>query len=541
MNNNNTPSDCHLIILTHGLVGTSEHFDYIDETLLNHLTLNHPDKHFRTFKTKSNEKFKTYDGIDLCGSRVADEIIYETARLQQYENLKVTEISIIGYSLGGLITRFAIGILSYKKYFDSITPVNFVTFCSPHVGVLTPGTTLSIKSFNKFVPYLLGNSGKQIFLKDSIKFDNTNISLLELMANKNSIFYKGLQQFKYKSLYSNIRSDIRTSWWTSGISYINPFEILDKNQSVKIDDDGFINFPNDSKFELSFVENYGPVLLDVNKPIKFTGLIDYNIKSSSNFSTLNVNNDIEENEVKIFFQRKFKWLVLIFNTFIYIPMWVCWFLLMSMLQVSTSFIRVTKESAKLKDNFYIYQIIDQVTTTVSNTIPPLCSNPTTPVLEPCLSNTYVEELTKLENEVHDQGDVFLDSVFDAVTAPKDLNKSIFNQPLQGENILETSINKICSIPIDDIENWQKDYKVLGQTREEAFQYYQILKSFKMNMSPAQRTIVKTLNDLNWNKYPIYITKTNATHAAAIYRHNDKNFEEGKIVVEHFCEKVFKIN
>lgn len=541
MNNNNTPSDCHLIILTHGLVGTSEHFDYIDETLLNHLTSNYPDKHFRTFKTKSNEKFKTYDGIDLCGSRVADEIIYETARLQQYENLKVTEISIIGYSLGGLITRFAIGILSYKKYFDSITPVNFVTFCSPHVGVLTPGKTLSIKSFNKFVPYLLGNSGKQIFLKDSIKFDNKNISLLELMANKNSIFYKGLQQFKYKSLYSNIRSDIRTSWWTSGISYINPFEILDKNQSVKIDDDGFINFPNDSKFELSFVENYGPVLLDVNKPIKFTGLIDYNIKSSSNSSTLNGNNDIEENEVKIFFQRKFKWLVLIFNTFIYIPMWVCWFLLMSMLQVSTSFIRVTKESAKLKDNFYIYQIIDQVTTTVSNTIPPLCSNPTTPVLEPCLSNTYVEELTKLENEVHDQGDVFLDSVFDAVTAPKNLNKSIFNQPLQGENILKTSINKICSIPIDDIENWQKDYKILGQTKKEAFQYYQILKSFKMNMSPAQRTIVKNLNDLNWNKYPIYITKTNATHAAAIYRHNDKNFEEGKIVIEHFCEKVFKIN
>jgi hypothetical protein len=546
------PTECHLIVLSHGLWGTQDHFAYVEETLQNNLKINYPNKIFRTYKTKSNEKFKTYDGIDMCGSRVADEIFIETARLLDKHNLRVSEFSLIGYSLGGLIARFTIGILTYKKYFEHIKPINFVTFCTPHVGVLTPGDTFSIKCFNNLVPYLLGNSGKQMFLKDSVILENSNekLPLLKLMASENSIFFQGLKLFKYHSLYSNIRSDIRTCWWTSGISYINPFEILDKNTDVSIDNNGFINFLNGSNFQLAFVDNFDPIVLDVNKSIKFTGLINYENEKTSTKTKENLKFDNEVNNsilginyIKNFFYRKFKWLTLLFNTFIYIPMWVTWFILFNLLQVTTSFFRVTRESSRLKENSYIYHFVDQVATTVTNAIP-IHSATTTPLLKPTLSRSlsegYSNELNKFENDLHDQGDFFLDSVFDAITSSKDTNQSIFNQPLSGDKILITSLNRICSIPIDDIESWEKDYKLLGETKMEAFKHYQILTAFKMNMSPVQREIIKNLNTVNWSKYPVYITKTNATHAAAIVRHDDPNFEEGKAVIKHFCTETFKI-
>ncbi|GAV26646.1 hypothetical protein PMKS-000100 [Pichia membranifaciens] len=122
-----------------------------------------------------------------------------------------------------------------------------------------------------------------------------------------------------------------------------------------------------------------------------------------------------------------------------------------------------------------------------------------------------------------------------------MNQSIFNQQYQGDKTLVTSISKLCSIPIDDITDWKSDYKLLGKTKKEAFEYYQVLKSFRLNMSPHQREIIKNLNQLEWSKYPIYITKTNATHAAAIVRHEDPTFEEGKTVIRHFCEHVFKLD
>ena len=541
-----TPTPCHLIVLSHGLWGTQTHFSYVEENLINTLQLKHPNKTFRSYKTKSNEKFKTYDGIDLCGARVAEEIFQETARLLQKQNLQVTQLSYIGYSLGGLIARFAIGVLDYKGFFDSVEAVNFVTFCTPHVGVLTPGTSISIKAFNGLVPYLLGNSGKQIFLKDSVNIENSNnrVPLLKLMASENSVFFQGLKRFKNHALYSNIRSDIRTSWWTSGISYINPFEILDRNPNVSIDNNGFIRFSNGSKFELSFLENYDPILLDVEKPIKFTGLIDYdtekNIKKIKNKKVEFVENS---NKFHTFFINKFKCIVMFWNSFIYFPMWVSWFILFNILQVFTSSFRVNRESSRLKEHSCVYSLIDQFSNTMSKAVP-IQSASTTPLLKPTLSRTlsegYSNELDKLENDLRDQGDFFLDSVFDAVTSSNHPDQSIFNQQAGGDITLTTSINKICSIAIDQIGDWETDYRKLGNSKKEAFEYYQILKSFKMNMSPIQQEIIGNLNKLNWKKYPVYITKTNSTHAAAIVRHQDPNFEEGKIVVEHFCEEAFKV-
>ncbi|KAH3664279.1 hypothetical protein OGAPHI_004631 [Ogataea philodendri] len=506
--------NCHLVVLCHGLWGVSDHFAYIEAQLRTYSSLNPSDEQLVVYTTKTNERFRTYDGIDLCGTRVAEEILAESLRLQE-QGLAVRRFSVVGYSLGGLIARYAIGVLYYRGFFQDIEPVNFTTFCSPHVGVLTPGSGVSIRIFNWLVPILLGKSGHQLFLKDS------SVPLLKLMSLPNTVFFRGLAQFKNISLYSNIRSDIRTSWWCSGISYVNPFDILDKNPNVKIDKDGYIHFENGSKFSLKFVPNYEPVILDVDQPITFTGLVDGSSKSNLNQMVqedLPDDNDADGNaagcsKTANFFQRKFKWAIMLFKFGVYLPMWVTWFVLHNWLQVINSTVRVVKESSKL------HSLLE------------LCDEPE-PVSRPPLTKRLSEaslDLNRFESGLHDHGDEFIDSVFDAITSTKDINRSIFDNRENGPLSLTTTIKKLGEF----------DLATETSKTQDADRYRQILAPFKLDLSPEQKDIIKHLNTLPWHKYPLYITKTNATHAAAIVRHEDPAFEEGKVVVQHFVQHVFE--
>lgn len=71
---------------------------------------------------KSNSGSFTYDGIELGGERVANEV---EARLQELKTNghNIEKFSITGYSLGGLVARYAIGLLYHKGVFEQIQPV----------------------------------------------------------------------------------------------------------------------------------------------------------------------------------------------------------------------------------------------------------------------------------------------------------------------------------------------------------------------------------------------------------------------------------
>lgn len=64
----------------------------------------------------------TYDGIDTGGERVAQEVEGKLEELAESGH-NITKISIVGYSLGGLIARYAIGLLFRRGIFDKIRPV----------------------------------------------------------------------------------------------------------------------------------------------------------------------------------------------------------------------------------------------------------------------------------------------------------------------------------------------------------------------------------------------------------------------------------
>ena len=82
----------------------------------------HPKESLHILVAKRNSGSFTYDGIELGGERVCQEIEEEIEKLAK-AGQEIKRISLVGYSLGGLVARFSIGLLYSKGFFNKITPV----------------------------------------------------------------------------------------------------------------------------------------------------------------------------------------------------------------------------------------------------------------------------------------------------------------------------------------------------------------------------------------------------------------------------------
>ncbi|KAI7062855.1 DUF676-domain-containing protein [Hortaea werneckii] len=210
----------HLVILTHGLWGNPVHLHHLRDTLLEH----HAASGLHVFTPQSNKDNFTYDGIDVGAERITTEIEDEIRRLQNL-GAPLSKISIAGYSLGGLIARYVVGLLYKNGVFETLQPCNVTTFATPHLGVRTPGAGYGPQTWNFLGSKTLSTSGQQMFLTDD--FRDTGRPLLAVMADPTSIFVRGLAGFRRKSVYANTTNDRSVPYYTSAISSTDPFVDLD--------------------------------------------------------------------------------------------------------------------------------------------------------------------------------------------------------------------------------------------------------------------------------------------------------------------------
>lgn len=195
---------------------------------------------------KRNAGSFTYDGIELGGERVASEIEETLGELARNGH-NIKKLSIVGYSLGGLVARYAIGLLQYEGWFEKLKAVNFTTFATPHLGVRTPLTGVTNQLWNILGARTLSTSGRQLFMIDS--FRNTGRPLLSLLADPDSIFMRALAKFECRCLYANIVNDRSAVYYTTGISRIDPFTNL-------------------NKIDVNYAKGYEPVVLDRETPVQ---------------------------------------------------------------------------------------------------------------------------------------------------------------------------------------------------------------------------------------------------------------------------------
>lgn len=194
----------------------------------------------------------TYDGIEVGGERVSQEIEDKLRELEA-KGQHITKLSIVGYSLGGLIARYCIGLLYSRGWFDKLRPVNFTAFASPFLGVRTPHKGYHSYLYNALASQMLSASGKQLFLVDN--FRGSGRTLLEILADPKSIFMIGLKCFQRRTLYANIINDRSAPWFTTFITRSDPFVDLDK-------------------VKLNYLKGHDSVLLDPKNPVQLKAGLD---------------------------------------------------------------------------------------------------------------------------------------------------------------------------------------------------------------------------------------------------------------------------
>lgn len=82
----------------------------------------YPQDSLHILQVARNSGSFTYDGIELGAERVTREIEEKLEQLST-DGHAVKKLSIIGYSLGGLVSRYAIGLLFHNGWFDKLEPV----------------------------------------------------------------------------------------------------------------------------------------------------------------------------------------------------------------------------------------------------------------------------------------------------------------------------------------------------------------------------------------------------------------------------------
>ncbi|KAA8905702.1 hypothetical protein TRICI_005254 [Trichomonascus ciferrii] len=135
------------------------------------------------------------------------------------DEVRFEKISIVGYSLGGLIARYVVGVLLENGFFNNVKPITFATFATPHLGSKFHGDSLNVRVLNFLGSNFLGVSGNDMF-----GFSST---VLDELTDAEGPFIRGLKKFKHLQLFANAIHDRTVPFFTAFITDVDPFQKRD--------------------------------------------------------------------------------------------------------------------------------------------------------------------------------------------------------------------------------------------------------------------------------------------------------------------------
>ncbi|KAF8966350.1 lipid particle protein [Flammula alnicola] len=249
----------HLLVLIHGMWGNPEHLAelaHIARETHDSASSDGTTLHILVAETIREES--TYDGIDWGGEQIAREVV-DTVKDLESRGDHVVRFSATGYSLGGLIARYCIGVLHQQGFFENVEPINFNTIATPHCGLPRyPSLFSSIAS--ALGPKLLSRTGEQFYCVD--KWSPKGRPLLVVMADPgmleildandccaDRIFYQALSRFKQIRIYANAINDTTVPYVTAAIETLDPFAEHETNG-----------------LEMYFQENYSRIIREYTLP-----------------------------------------------------------------------------------------------------------------------------------------------------------------------------------------------------------------------------------------------------------------------------------
>lgn len=512
LSSNSKSKSTHLFVLIHGLWGMSSHMATIEKFIKENLPSSTDDK-IATIKPACFRFWKTYDGLELNAKKIIADIFYEIESLKQNNDLEVTKISIIGYSLGGLISRYVIGLLNELDFFEKIEPIFFSTFATPHVGIQFFNDNIFDAVANRLGPYLFGKSGGQLFIADHDK-------ILVKMADPQEKYMRGLKKFQKHILLANIKNDRTVAFFTSFITDVSPFEELDNIKIVYLD-----NLPQ-AKIANKLVR---PKFVDLTKSHRLS------LKDKKIF----LGNQQEETP----FIRKNRWakiLVIALLACLVVPFWVPFVLISSTTVSIYSFIKIKfvegplspQHWLRVKKFVYGNAPIDPDDAKVGNvqrlkrrTLDRHESfkGDTSYLTEDTMDRVlYAEE--RYLNKSRKAGSIKNEDDEDALVA-ENTDYNTDSDGVDESSEADTLKSNFKSIEMDIEQN----DKVISESIEtlisyESFPLFQDHK-YKLPLNEDKLFIVKNLNTLDWIKIPVFLDVWNA-HDGIVSRRGAKTNPKG---------------
>lgn len=211
----------HLFILVHGLWGNHKHMNSIKEML--EKTLDDIDD-IVIFKPENSGYLKTLHGIRVVSYNVLDEIC---KFVLNYGPEKFDRVSMIGYSMGGLVSRFIIGkmVTECRDIFQHMEPMIFMTFATPHLGVnfYLPSDKTRRYVSRKILTSVLSGLGRTILGRSGAEIFISNKDDRILVDLSQGEYLYGLSRFHHRVCFANVKNDRTVAFYTSFITDSDPF------------------------------------------------------------------------------------------------------------------------------------------------------------------------------------------------------------------------------------------------------------------------------------------------------------------------------
>lgn len=443
------------------------------------LRAKHPADRLYILCAKRNSGSFTYDGIELGGERVCLEIQEELQAIERRGG-RIRKLSLVGYSLGGLVARYAVGLLYAKGVLDDLQCMSFTAFASPFLGVRTPlrGTTNHL--WNVLGARTLSMSGRQLFTID--KFRDTGRPLLAVLADRNSIFYKGLALFRRRTLYANVVNDRSVVHYSAAITKTDPYTDL-------------------TKVRVNYARGYEPVVLDPVHPVEHVPPHKW--------------------EREAFPAWAGKWLrrvPLVLTLVVLVPLGVLAYLVNSVVQTVRSSQRIALHEK------------GQAGIDIADYRPPVLINE----LRAAAEDVY-EELNSFQHQQYlglseDDGsgsEPEPETTTTSAPAPAPAAPSFLPGGGGDEKVgLMDGVARARRASERNILRHERKQSQPGQPT--------------LALAPCQFEMISALDSLGWRKYPVWIHDNRHSHAAIIVRIEKPNHKEGYVVLRHWLDEEFLI-
>ena len=159
----------------------------------------------------------THDGVERGAVRVWRQVM---RRLNEKEG-KVERMSVVAHSLGGLYARYVVRLLADCFVFETVTPVVFATFATPHLGVRRPQVNPVDVAFQSVARWV-NRTTAELCLED-----DAEMPLLRRITDDS--FLDPLRRFAVRVAYANVWNDVQVPHYSASISDHNPYASVSRD------------------------------------------------------------------------------------------------------------------------------------------------------------------------------------------------------------------------------------------------------------------------------------------------------------------------